>query len=104
MKHFECVNIGDDRSIFANRILGWLYAKYDGKLGSLEFATELSLVCDELEQYVRNIYECIDDEIPLMAYNNVMSDGADGYSEWEDYTDEEALKVIAEYCHKVYKK
>lgn len=99
--HFKYFN-SDDRSQFANQVLGLLYLKYNGDIRNIDFINELKKLCDHLEEHVRNIYECIDEEIPLMALNNVLNDGAKGYSEWEEYTDEVALKVIEQYCYQHY--
>ena len=68
-----------------------------------EYRVKTEQMLDHLEEYVRNIYEVIDDEIPMIAYINVLRSGHSGYCEWEKYSSQaDALKVIESYCHKFY--
>lgn len=100
--HFKYYNC-DDRAEFANLIFKNLYRLYKGDFNNTLFLSESAKIVDHLEEYVRNIYEVIDDEIPMMAYINVLRDGHSGYCEWEEYSSQaDALKVIESYCHKFY--
>lgn len=100
-KHFEYYN-SDERSEFANAIFKNLYKIYKGDFNNVIFINESAKMSNHLEEYVRNIYEVIDDEIPMMAYINVLKSGSKGYNEWEQYEQQEALKVIENYCHQFY--
>lgn len=102
LNHFNYYN-RDDRAKFANLIFKNLYRLYQGDFNNALFLSESAKIVDHLEEYVRNIYEVIDDEIPMMAYINVLRSGHSGYCEWENYSSNaEALKVIESYCHKFY--
>lgn len=91
----------DHRSVFANRVLAIIYQKYGGDLNvSIAVADELF---KDFETHVRNIYELIDDEIPLYRYYELMEYGADNWN----YTDEEyqeEIKKATEACHLYYNK
>lgn len=94
----------DDRAIFANKVLKMLYQKYQGSLLSLTFLKELAELHVYFEEYVRNIYECIDREIPLLAWSNYMHHGFDktAFDEGE-MTEEQWKNIIIEACEKYYK-
>lgn len=67
----------DDRSIFANRICKLIYNKNKGDLQkSIE---EAEPYFKGLDQFVRNIYELIEYEIPLYAYYELIKYGMDNY-------------------------
>lgn len=100
-KHFSWFN-DDDRSAFANDIFKLIYNKYYGEFSNILMLKESSDMVDRLYEHVRNIYEVIDSEIPMMAYIQVYKNGSNGYSEWEEYSDSEALDIIESYCHKYY--
>lgn len=100
-EHFDYYN-HDDRSKFANRIFQLIYNKYQGDFANILMLQEAAEFVESLDEYVRNIYEVIDSEIPMMAYIQVHKHGADGYCEWEEYTTVEALNIIEGYCHRFY--
>ena len=90
----------DDRSKFANKIFSLIYQKHKGDLGNC---------IDECEQYkfyldehVRNIYELVDDEIPLMRYCELINSKPEDYDLTKDEY-QELLKIIEERCHWLYK-
>ena len=56
----------DYRAQFANEILQLVYDKYNGKL-TFKMMAEVGEFNGYLEGNVRNIYEVIDSEIPLLA-------------------------------------
>jgi hypothetical protein len=73
----------DERSIFANRVLKLIYQKNEGDINkSME---EADPFFDDFDNLVRNIYELIENEIPLYAYRNLLKYGRDnwGYTEIE---------------------
>lgn len=67
----------DARSVFANRICKLLYEKHDGDLDKA--IEEAEPFFDELELFVRNIYELVDSEIPLYAYYQLLEYKADNW-------------------------
>lgn len=78
----------DGRSIFANRILQLLYEKHNGDLDKA--CEEAEPFFEDLEEYIRNIYELVDSEIPLYAYYRLKKYGADA----NDFSDEEYLEIL----------
>lgn len=100
-EHFSWYN-DDDRSKFANDIFKLIYNKYDGNFLNVLMMKEASNMVDRLDEHIRNIYEVIDSEIPMMAYVQVYKSGSKGFNEWECYSDKEALDIIESYCHKHY--
>lgn len=102
LNHFEHYN-SDERSEFANAIFKNLCTLYKGDFNNVIFLNEASKMVKHLEEYVRNIYELIDEEIPMMAYIHVLKSGTKGYDIWEQYDQSEALKIIENYCHQFYK-
>lgn len=92
----------DDRAIFANTIFKLIYTKYNGDMSNVLMLSECWKIYHHLYNHVRNIYVIIDDEIPMMAYLQVLKNGAKGYAMWEEMSDQEALKIIEHHCHKAY--
>lgn len=85
----------DDRSVFANKICKLIYEKHDGDLiKSVEEATSYFVY---LEQFVRNIYECIDSEVPLYAYYQLLEYGADNW-DFDSTEYEEAKRKTEAAC------
>lgn len=64
------------RSVFANRILKLIYDKHNGDLD--KSIKEAELYFNDLEEYVKNIYELVDSEIPLYAYYRLLKYGSVG--------------------------
>lgn len=100
-EHFEYYNC-DDRAVFANSIFKLIYQKYKGNFTNPLMLDECSKMDGYLDEHVRNIYEVVDSEIPMIAYIQVLTDGANGYGEWQSYTQSEALNIIKSYCDKYY--
>ena len=100
-EHFLNYN-DDDRSTFANAIFKLIYNKYNGDFNNVLLLKESSEMLGYLDDFVRNIYEVIDSEIPMMAYLQVLKYGSHGFCEWDEYSTPEALNVIESYCYKYY--
>ena len=60
----------DDRSKMANMMLKLIYQKHNGDLGKC--MPEVREAKDYLEEHVRNIYEVIDEQVPLIRYYDLM--------------------------------
>ncbi len=56
----------DERSVFANRICKLIFEKHNGDLDAA--IVEAEPYFNDLEEFVRNIYELVENEIPLYAY------------------------------------
>lgn len=65
--HFNYYNC-DVRAKFANLIFKNLYRLYKGDFNNTLFLSESAKIVDHLEEYVRNIYQVIDDEISKIIY------------------------------------
>lgn len=91
----------DDRSKFANLILSNSFKLHNCEF-SEDFLSDLKKIRNWLDEYVRNIYEVIDDEIPLLAYYQVKKYGSSGFCAWEEYETNDALELIAKYCKEIY--
>lgn len=104
------------RTNFANDVCQMIYELYVPEKDYSYFEAEkfikfLKKVRDDyFEEYVRNIYECVD-EIPLFKFIDYydLDDPSDIYNEKYDedptghvWTKEEILKDIAEECHEFY--
>ena len=89
----------DYRAGFANRICKLLYYKSNGDLNKC--VKEGDNLFIDIENHVRNVYELIDSNIPLMAYYELLNDGPDNW----DFTAEEyeqALLRTAKACKEYY--
>lgn len=94
----------DDRAVFANIACKLLYQKYNGQFSSVTFQNELRILRSYFEEYVRNIYEVIHDEIPLFAWADYLRYGYDK-DQWCDdteLTEEQYVKIIFDACKKYY--
>ncbi|EQA7786790.1 hypothetical protein ACX818_001384 [Acinetobacter baumannii] len=96
-------NPSDDRAIFANKVLKLIYQKYNGNFSSITFQNEVKDIKIYFDEYVRNIYEVIDTEIPLFAWANYLNYGFDK-SMWDEgeMTEEEWKQIIFSACKKYY--
>jgi hypothetical protein len=106
-KHFQNFN-QDERAVFANQVLKLLWYRYtritDNPLANPHFLIELKSIYRAFDEHVRNIYEIIDDQIPLFAYYQVLKDGHNGYNMWEEFeSKEDALAVIESCCVSIYR-
>lgn len=103
MGQFEFKNkveaFGQDRSGFANMVCRLLYLQ-NGKDLDKAIKEGESIFC-EFEEHVRNIYELIDDSIPLIAYYELKKYGADnwGFDE-QEYT--QAIENSKKACEDYY--
>lgn len=79
----------DNRSLFANRICKLIYQKHDGNID--EAIKEAEPFFEDLHEHVRNIYELIPTEIPLMYYRDLLKFGKDNYY---DISEQEYQKII----------
>lgn len=101
MFEFENVNeLDDTRSIFANRVCKLLYQKHNGDLEKA--MKEGEIFFEEFEILIRNIYELVENEIPLYALFRLRKYGADNFGfDDEEYLSAETNCIIA--CEKYYK-
>ncbi len=87
------------RSIFANRICKLLYEKHNGNLDDAIIDGER--IFSGFNTYVRNIYELVDSEIPLIAYYELKKYGADNYgfsqAEFEQAIDNTKIACVQYY-------
>ncbi len=90
----------DERSLFANRILKLIYQKHNGDLK--EAIKEGKPFFDEFEIFIDNIYELVEDEIPLYAYARLLEYGAENFGFTEKEFEKAKLKTIAA-CELYYK-
>lgn len=95
--------LDDGRSIFANCFCELLYKKHNSDLPKIIVDPMFSVFYYGAEEHVRNIYEIIDNEIPLFAYFELITLGQTNY----DFTDEEyneAVNNSITACKEYYKK
>ena len=90
----------DYRADFANDVAKLMYEKHNGDLDKC--VKDWGKFYDYFEEYVRNIYEIADDQIPLTAYYYLLISGADNFGLSEEEF-EEAKRRCVEACHKYYK-
>ena len=103
MEMFEFKNVkelDDVRSIFGNRVCKLLYQKYNGNLE--EAMKEGEIFFDEFEILIRNIYEIVEQEIPLYALFRLRKYGADNFGfDDDEYLNAETNCIVA--CGIYYK-
>lgn len=95
----------DERAEFANQVLQLLYDKYDGDIKDQDFLEELHELYNHFDEFVRNIYEIFEDEIPLFLYHDYLrARNVDDiyYERFEDMTKEEVLESLEEEIHEFY--
>ncbi len=95
----------DSRAEFANDVLQLLYDKYDGDIENDNFLEELKSLYNQFEEYVRNIYETIIDDIPLFLYHDYLeARGQDDiYCErFEDMSLPDIIEAVKAECHEFY--
>lgn len=90
----------DERSVFANMVCKLLMQKHNGIIDkALE---ELGPIYDAFEEHVRNVYELINNEIPLFCLYDLKRWGADNFSlTTEEY--DEAITQATKACYEYYK-
>ncbi len=89
------------RSIFANAVLKLIYQKHDGDLDAA--VEEAKPFFEHFENNIRNIYELIDDEIPLYSYYNLLeADEPDDLDLTEDEYKQSIINAKAA-CELYYK-
>lgn len=103
MQTFDC-GASDERAIFANIAFKMLWQKYQGNYSSITFQNEARELAMYFDEYVRNIYEVIDSEIPMMAWTNFLKYGFDAsaFDEEDEMTSEKRLSMIYDACKKYY--
>lgn len=88
------------RSLFVNRVLKLIYEKHNGDLGSA--VAEARVFFEQFDDIVRNVYELINSEIPLWAYSDLITQGADNFSlDEKEYN--EAIIAAFEASHRYYR-
>lgn len=95
-------NVVDYRAKGANKLFGMLYDQYLGQITCQGFIDEANEIYTYLNEYVRNIYECISKEIPVMLYLEILSTEDMEDIGIYDKTKEQALKEIKEAIHNFY--
>lgn len=89
----------DERSIFANKICSLLVSKHNNNINiALENFDSLNA---NIHNFVRNVYELVDCEIPLMGLFDLLCHNADNW----DFTEEEynaAIERAYEACRNMY--
>lgn len=90
----------DDRSVFANTICKLLINKYNNSID--EALLHVGPIYKDFEEHVRNVYELINDEIPLFALYDLKKEGAaDNFGLSDDeYT--QALANTEKACIEYY--
>ncbi len=81
----------DERSVFANRICKLIFEKHNGDLDKA--IVEAEPYFNDLEEFVRDIYELAENEIPLYAYYNLLNCGKDNWGFDENEYKEKILKT-----------
>jgi len=81
----------DERSVFANRICKLIFEKHNGNLDAA--IVEAEPYFNDLEAFVRNIYELVENEIPLYAYYRLLKYGADNWGFDENEYKEKIAKT-----------
>lgn len=81
----------DERSVFANRICKLIFDKHSGDLD--KSIIEAEPYFNDLEEFVRNIYELVENEIPLYAYYILLKYGADNWGFEENEYQEKIAKT-----------
>lgn len=88
----------DARAIFANQVCQLLYDTNSGDMPNI--IIEIKPFYDHFREFVRNVYELIDSEIPLFALYELKTLGADNW----DFSNEEydgaisrAIKACTDY-------
>lgn len=95
-------NVKDYRAKGANHLFGLLYNQYLGQITNERFIEEANQISTYLNEYVRNIYECIPKEIPVLLYLDILDTDNMEDIGLEDITKEEALKQVKEAIHNFY--
>jgi hypothetical protein len=90
-----------DRQGFANRVCKMFYKINNGDVDKCIASKEFIDVYNDFDRHVRNIYELVDNRIPLFAFYELVNNGADNY----DFTKEEYdthLNKIKQACKEYY--
>ncbi len=89
----------DERSIFANRICKLIIEKHNGNLDAA--IVEAEPYFNNLKEFVRNIYELVESEIPLYAYYILLKYGADNWR-FEENEYKEKIAKTQDACRLYY--
>jgi len=68
-----------DKAEFANKVLDLIFQKHDGNLTRIIEDKHFIEIYNYFQEYVRNIYEVIDTDIPLFYYYELKKHGVDNY-------------------------
>lgn len=90
----------DERSVFANRICKLIFEKHNGDLDKA--ITEAEPYFNDLEEFVRNIYELVENEIPLYAYYRLLEYGADNWG-FDENEYQEKIEKTRNACEFYYR-
>lgn len=102
MKQFDS-EASTYKAIWVNQTCKLLYQKYNGDLNNKEFLNELREYYEGAQEYVRNIYEVVNSEIPLFSwYELKVKYGFDEYMFDEDVTEQMWEEEIIKFCKKYY--
>ena len=103
MQNFKFISkeeaFSQNRSEFANMVCKLIYNQNNKDLEKSIKDVEKALLM--FEEYVRNIYELIDDSIPLFAYYRLKKYGAQNW-DFSEKKYNEALKLCANACVNYY--
>lgn len=99
--YFEFVPFGeiDERSEFANRVCKLLYEKHNGDLDKA--SEEGKPFFSGMEEFIRNIYELVETEIPLYAYHRLQEYGPANYG-FDEVEYKTALNNVKKACIDYY--
>lgn len=89
----------DERSVFANRICKLIFEKHSGDLDKAIIEAEPYF--NDLEEFIRNIYELVEFEIPLYAYYRLLKYGADNWG-FEENEYQEKITKTRDACRLYY--
>lgn len=91
------------KAIWVNQTCKLLWQKYNGDLSSAAALRELGEFWHGAQEYVRNIYEVVNTEIPLFAYYQLkVAHGFDEYMLDEGITEQMWEAEIIKFCKKYY--
>lgn len=91
----------DDRAVFVNRICKMIWQLNDSDVYKAVKYLNKSELNAHIHEHIRNVYELIDEEIPLLAVRDLLAYGAGNW----DYTKEEYqnhLEYQIKQCSKYY--
>jgi hypothetical protein len=92
-------SIADDRARFANYCCQLLWNSYGGNIHTV--MEHMEPLYNYLEEHVRNVYQFIGDQIPLLHYYELLKYGPEGFDIFpEDF--EGYKERVADACFRYY--